>query len=234
MNTTLVINSKGGVGKTTITTNLGSYFAVNNIKTAILDYDPQESSLHWLRQRPPEAPPIHGASGGAGRVTGLRSHARYVPADTQQLILDAPAGPSKLLLQEMLERTDCILIPVAPSAIDIQATANFIKNLLLVGGVRHRDIRVAIVANRVRSSAAVYEPLERFVASLKLSFLTQILDSEVYIEAAETGRGIFEMDAAACAAQRQEFMPVVNWVRNETLPQAATPSNVIPLRVSRG
>lgn len=234
MNTTLVINSKGGVGKTTITTNLASFFAVNDVKTAILDYDPQESSLHWLRQRSPDAPPIHGASGGSGRATGLRSHARYVPADTQQLILDAPAGPSKLLLQEMLEKTDCILIPVAPSAIDIQATANFIKDLLLVGGVRHRNIRVAIVANRVRSSAAVYEPLERFVASLKLSFLTRILDSEVYIEAAETGQGIFEMDAAACLAQQQEFMPVVNWVIGDESPESAAPSNVVPLKYSRG
>lgn len=233
MNTTLVINSKGGVGKTTITTNLGSYFAVNNVKTAILDYDPQESSLHWLRQRPPEAPPIHGASGGSGPAAGLRSHARYVPADTQQLILDAPAGPSKLLLQELLAKTDSILIPVAPSAIDIQATANFIKDLLLVGGIRHRDIRVAIVANRVRSSTAVYEPLERFVRSLNLSFLTRILDSEVYIDAAETGRGIFELDTGESAAQRQEFMPVVRWVIGEQSATAA-PSNVIPLKYSRG
>ena len=234
MNTTLVINAKGGVGKTTITTNLGSYFAVSHMKTAIMDYDPQESSLHWLRQRPPEAPPIHGASGAPRQGTGLRSHARYVPADTQQLILDAPAGPSKLLLQEMLEKTDCILIPVAPSAIDIQATANFIKDLLLVGGVRHRNVRVAVVANRVRSSTSVYAPLERFVKSLNLSFLTRILDSEVYIEAAETGRGIFEMDADRSAAQRQEFMPLVRWVTGDERLEATAPANVIPLRASGG
>ncbi len=233
MNTTLVINSKGGVGKTTITTNLASYFAVNDVKAAIMDYDPQESSLHWIRQRSPEAPHIHAASGGARPGAGLRSHARYVPADTQQLILDAPAGPSKLLLQEMLERTDCIVIPVAPSSIDIQATANFIKDLLLVGGVRHRDIRVAVVANRVRSSTSVYEPLERFVASLKLSFLTRILDSEVYIEAAETALGIFEMDAARSSVQRGEFMPLIRWVTgNERLRETA-PTNVIPLKYSR-
>jgi len=232
MNTTLVINSKGGVGKTTITTNLASFFAVNDVKTTIMDYDPQESSLHWLRQRAPEAPPIHGAS-GSSRVSGLRSHARYVPADTRQLILDAPAGPSKLLLQELLEKTDCILIPVAPSSIDIQATANFIKDLLLVGGIRHRDIRVAVVANRVRSSTSVYEPLERFVTSLKLSFLTRILDSEVYIEAAETGQGVFEMDADRCAAQRQELLPLVRWVTDGKLPEQRAPANVIPLKFSQ-
>ena len=232
MNTTLVINAKGGVGKTTITTNLASYFAVNHVPTAIMDYDPQGSSLHWLRQRAPEAAPIHGASGAPNQRTGLQSLARFVPQTTQQLILDSPAGPSRLLLQDMLGRASCVVIPVAPSVMDIQATANFIKDLLLVGGVRHRNVRVAVVANRVRSSTSVYEPLERFVASLNLSFLTRVLDSDVYIEAAETGRGIFEMDPYKTADQRQEFMPLVRWVAGDVSSAAASPSNVVPLKHS--
>jgi chromosome partitioning protein len=232
MNTTLVINAKGGVGKTTITTNLASYFAANGVATAIMDYDPQGSSLHWLKQRPPAAPPIHGANGAQSQTTGLRSISKYVPPNTAQLILDAPAGPSRLLLQEMLARTASIVIPVAPSVIDIQATANFIKELLLVGGVRHRDIRVAVVANRVRSSTTVYEPLERFVSSLGLSFLARILDSEVYVEAAETGIGVFEMDPAESAVQRKEFMPVIQWVRGEDAVDPPEASNVIPLKHS--
>jgi chromosome partitioning protein len=115
---------------------------------------------------------------------------------------------------------------------DIQATANFIKELLLVGGVRHRSIRVAVVANRVRSSTSVYEPLERFVASLNLSFLTRLLDSDVYIEAAETGRGIFEMDPYRTAEQRQDFLPLVRWVINEAPSEATNASNVVPIKHS--
>jgi chromosome partitioning protein len=233
MNTTLVVNAKGGVGKTTITTNLASYFAVNNVRTAIMDYDPQGSSLHWLRQRPAEAAHIHGANGAPNQRTGLRSIAKFVPPDTQQLILDSPAGPSRLLLQELLNRTNSIVIPVAPSAIDIQATANFIKDLLLVGGIRYRSIRVAVVANRVRSSTSVYEPLERFVASLKLSFLARILDSDVYVEGAETGLGVFEMDPYKSADQRQEFLPLVRWVAGEAPPEESSSSNIIPLKHSR-
>jgi chromosome partitioning protein len=232
MNTTLVINAKGGVGKTTITTNLASYFAVNNVPTAIMDYDPQGSSLHWLGQRPPEAAPIHGANGAPNQRTGLRSYAKFVPPSTQQLIIDSPAGPSRLLLQDMLSRTSCVVIPVAPSVIDIQATATFIKDLLLVGGVRHRNVRVAVVANRVRSSTSIYEPLERFVTSLNLSFLTRILDSDVYIESAETGQGIFEMDPYRTAAQRQEFLPLVRWVTGDTSTDASSSSNVVPLKHS--
>jgi chromosome partitioning protein len=214
MNTTLVINSKGGSGKSTIATNLASFFASNGIASAIMDYDPQGSCLNWLRLRAPHAGRIHGAN-AAPQKTGLRSLRMHVPADTRQLIIDAPAGASGMLLQEMLGRAQCILVPVQPSAIDIHATANFIRDLLLAGKLRARNVRLAVVANRVRRSTPVYQPLERFLSSLSLTFLTRLSDSEVYVESAETGVGIFEMDAAACAAEREQFLPIVEWVDPE-------------------
>ena len=212
MHTTVVMNAKGGVGKTTVTTNLASWFAANGLPTTIMDYDPQGSSLRWLKARPPESPPIHAASGAPHKGAGLKSVGRFVPHDTEQLIIDAPAGPNRLLMQELLDRAQAILIPVAPSKIDIHATANFIKELLLITCNRHRGIRVAVIANRARASTAVYEPLERFVSSLRLTFLTHLLDSEIYIEAGDTGLGIFELDEARTAVQRREFMPIVEWV----------------------
>lgn len=211
MNTTLVINSKGGSGKTTVTTNLASYFAASKVPTAIMDYDPQGSCLNWLRLRTPAARRIHGANGAPQR-TGLRSLHMHVPADTRQLIIDAPAGASGLLLQDMLSRAHCIVIPVQPSAIDIHATANFIRDLLLSGRLKARNMRLAVVANRVRKSSPVYQPLERFLRSLSLTFLTRLSDSEAYVQAAETGVGIFEMDEALSRAEREQFLPIVEWV----------------------
>jgi len=241
MNTTLVINAKGGVGKTTITTNLASYFASRNEPTTIADFDPQSSSLNWLKQRPPEATKIHGADLAPRHGAGLQGARRQIPRETRQLILDAPAGPSRLLLQDLLARTQSILIPVAPSAIDIHATANFIKELLLVGQVRFRNIRLAVLANRVRSSKPVYEPLERFVASLGITFLTRVSDSDVYVEAAETGLGIYDLPADRCMAEQEEFLPIVRWAQGEAMPDApavlapttALASNVVPLNVAR-
>src|SRR5688572_19945145 len=113
LNTTLVINAKGGVGKTTITTNLASYFASRNVPTTIADFDPQHSSLNWLDHRPADVFKIHGAD-LSPRMAGSPLARRQIPRDTQQLILDAPAGPSRLLLQDLLSRTHSILIPVAP------------------------------------------------------------------------------------------------------------------------
>ena len=233
MNTTLVINSKGGSGKTTITTNLASYFATRDIPTTIMDYDPQGSSLHWLRVRAGSAARIYAANAAPQKGGRIRSVEMHVPADTQQLIIDAPAGTSGLLLQEMLSRTDCIIIPVAPSAIDIHATANFVKDLLLVGRIRTRNIQLAVVANRVRSSMPVYQPLERFLNSLGLPFLTRISDSDAYVKAAEAGIGVFEMAPSAAAAECAEFIPIVEWMGRQRDLGASGDGKVVDLAQRR-
>src|SRR5438552_16247433 len=233
MNTTLVINSKGGSGKTTIATNLASYFAASGVPTTVMDYDPQGSSMNWLRLRTQTGTRVHGANAAPQKNGRIRGVEMYVPADTQQLVIDAPAGASGLLLQEMLYRADCIIIPVAPSAIDIHATANFVRDLLLAGRVRARNIRLAVVANRVRSSMPVYQPLERFLNSLSLPFLTRISDSDAYVKAAEAGIGIFEMPPAAAAAECAEFMPIIEWVGSQRDPAVSGDGKVIDLASRR-
>ena len=214
MLTILVINSKGGSGKTTLTTNLASYYAIRKIGTAIMDYDPQGSSIQWLRVRPDEADKIHGASGAPARgAMPLRSTHAWVPVDTEVMVIDAPAGVKGLLLQELVRKSEFIVIPVAPSPIDIRATADFIKELFLTGGARNSKAKIAVVANRVRSSSTpIYAALERFLNSLKLPFLTSISDSENYLHAAEKGLGVFEMDEAATVAERRELMPMLKWL----------------------
>lgn len=214
MLTILVINSKGGSGKTTLTTNLASYYASKKIKTAIMDYDPQGSSMQWLRLRPDQAEKIHGANAAPPKGASIqRSTQAWIPADTDVLIVDAPAGVKGLLLQELVRRTNFIVIPVAPSPIDIHTTADFVKELFLFGGARTSKAKIAVVANRVRSSStSVYASLERFLNSLKLPFLTNIHDSEVYLHAAEKGLGVFEMDEATSAEERREFLPIFQWV----------------------
>jgi chromosome partitioning protein len=125
------------------------------------------------------------------------------------------------VLQDMLSRAHCILIPVAPSAIDIHATANFIRDLLLTGKIRANNIRIGVVANRVRKANPVYEPLERFLKSLNLPLLARLSDSDVFLAAAEAGLGIFEMDFAASAAERGQFQPIAEWVDREPAAAAA-------------
>jgi chromosome partitioning protein len=233
MSTTLVINAKGGVGKTTIATNLASYFASKDIPTTIADFDPQSSSLNWLALRSCDAPKVHGADLSTRLGGGFSNGRRAIPRETRQLIIDAPAGPSRLLLQDLLARAQTILIPVAPSSIDVHATANFIKELLLVGHVRVRNVRVAVLANRVRRNRAVYAPLERFVAALGIPFAGRVTDSDAYVEAAEAGLGVFDLPAEAAAEEQKEFLPIARWVLGEETPDEGASSNVVPITAAR-
>jgi chromosome partitioning protein len=232
INTTLVINPKGGSGKTTLATNLASYFAANGVATAIMDFDPQGSTMNWLRLRPAHVRKIHGAN-AAPQKTGLRTLNMHVPPGTQQLIIDAPAGASGLVLQDMLSRAHCILIPVAPSAIDIHATANFIRDLLLTGKIRANNIRLGVVANRVRKANPVYEPLERFLKALNLPLLARISDSEAFVAAAENGVGVFELEFAVSATERGQFQPIVEWVDRVPVVQGARPVPMVASAASR-
>ncbi len=215
MKTTLVINPKGGAGKTTVAINLASYFATSGIPTTVMDYDPQGSSLNWLRSRPVEAQKIHAANAAPEKFGRLRSFEMYVPPETRHLIIDPPAGASGVLLQEMLDRANAILIPLVPSVIDLHATGNFVRDLLAMGRMKTGNIRMAIVANKVRRSMPSYPPLQQLLDSLGLKLLARLIDSDVYMKAAESGAGIFEMNPSVASAECKQFMPIVEWVAEE-------------------
>jgi chromosome partitioning protein len=214
MKTTLVINPKGGAGKTTVAINLASYFATSGLSTTVMDYDPQGSSLNWLRSRPIDAPKIHGANGAPGKFGQLRSFDMYVPPETRHLIIDPPAGASGVLLHELLDRASSIVIPLVPSVIDLHATGNFLRELTAMGRMRNGNIRMAVVANKVRRSMPSYPPLQQLLDSLGLKLLARLIDSDVYMRSAESGAGIFEMNAVA-SAECKQFMPLVEWVAEE-------------------
>jgi chromosome partitioning protein len=233
MKTTLVLNPKGGSGKTTIATNLASCFAAADVPTTLMDYDPQGSSRNWLRLRPPHAPAIHCANGAPGRRDRLRSFDSYVPRETRRLIIDAPAGASGMLLQEMLERAHFILVPVVPSVIDLHATANFLRELVSYSRLRSGSVQLAVVANKVRRSMPAYRPLESFLQSSNLTLLARLLDSDVFLRAAESGVGIFEMDENLSVSERKQFMPIVEWVEDRRPPVPATDGMVYALARSR-
>jgi chromosome partitioning protein len=234
MRTILVINSKGGCGKTTVATNIASYYAAAEAKVAIQDYDPQGSCLQWLRLRPQHLSRIHGANGTPQKAHLLRTMQTWVPTETDIQLIDAPGGIKGLLLQEVVAKADMVVIPVGPSSIDVHATADFVKNLFLLGRVRARNIKVAVVANRVRSSMPVYEPLERFLRSLGLPFLTRIRDSDTYIRAAEQGMGVFDMDPHETEVEREEFLPVIHWLDSLLMPASvAADSRVVHIAEAR-
>lgn len=208
MRTILVLNAKGGCGKSTISTNLASYFAWEEEKKVVLeDFDPQGSSSEWLQARGEEWP----------EITGIKAWKEPVkpPRDTDVVILDAPAAIYGKDLTALVRRAETILIPVLPSPIDMRAAAHFIHDLLLVGKVSRKQTKIAIIANRVRENTNVYHSLERFLKHLKIPVVATLRDTQNYIKAAERGVGIFEMAPSTVYTDLEQWEPLTKWLRSK-------------------
>ncbi len=211
----IVINTKGGCGKTTIATNLASHYASQGFVTALMDYDPQGSSTRWLKLRPRDKEAIHGINGHQRpSMQTTRVWQMRIPAETDRLIIDAPAGVTGETLQNFVQQVDTILIPVLPSPIDIHSATAFIKDLLLIGKVRSLGVRVGVIANRTRKNTLVYKSLERFLSSLNLPFITSLRDTQHYVHAFERGIGIQEMWDKRVEPDKLNWIPVINWLED--------------------
>ncbi len=204
----LVVNPKGGCGKSTLATNLASYYATWEVPVALIDLDAQQSSLEWLGQRPGTLYPIEGIDGSRGRLG--------VPGRIRRVIMDAPARTGKNQLQRFFGQADEILIPVLPSPIDIRAAGHFIGELLLDRMLKKS--RVGLVANRVRENTLIYSNLERFLRTLKVPLVTHLRDTQNYIRAAEGGRGIFEMAPYLVDRDIDTWRPLITWVEKSKMP----------------
>ncbi len=211
----MVLNTKGGCGKSTVATNLASYFAYEQeLNVALEDFDPQGSSMDWLQARPDYYPEIKG-------IRAYQDPAR-APKNTDVVIIDAPAATYGKDMSSLVRRADTILIPVLPSPIDIRAAAQFIHDLLLQGKVSRKQTRIAVVANRVRENTRVYHTLEKFLKSLKIPFIATLRDTQNYIRSAEQGIGIFEMAPSSVYKDLEQWERLTRWLRSKrSLPEAA-------------
>lgn len=207
MRTIMTLNAKGGCGKSTLATNLASYYADQGKAVTLVDFDPQGSSLGWLAARPAERPPIEGLAGFEGTVR--------LPRHTEVAIFDAPARSHGKELTALIRRSETVLIPVLPSPMDIRAAARFIEELLTVGKVSRDETRLAVVANRVREYTLIYHSLQAFLNSLDIPFIATLRDTQNYIRAAERGLGIFELAPSLVWPDLEQWEPLIKWLNSK-------------------
>jgi chromosome partitioning protein len=210
-----IINVKGGCGKTTVATNLASAYAKQNINTALLDYDPQGSSMFWLKSRPSAAPKLHGIAAYPNKSNAVtRSFQLRLPQQTERAIIDTPAGLTGLGLIDQLRFTDVILIPVLPSSIDIHATADFIRDLFLIAKVRPHRTRVSIICNRVKPNTLSFRALERFLQALEIPVIAQLRETQNYVTASETGLGVHELNSRTNQQDIDAWQQIIDWLEH--------------------
>lgn len=208
-------------------TNIASHFAAMGKVVRLFDHDSQGSSLQWLKRRTEEFPLIHGVDAAKRPDNHMtRSWQLRVPPETDVVVIDTPAGIDVPDLAAMLVEHDFLIIPVLPSPIDIHATAHFIKDILLVGKARKKQINVAVVANRVRKNTRMYSQLERFLFTLKIPFVTSLRDTQNYSHAIEQGIGVQEIRQPRARIDQQQWMPLINWLET---PVSRSVAEVRPL-----
>lgn len=208
----VIFNPKGGSGKTTLSTNLASYYSSQGLKTALMDYDMQGSSTYWLSRRPEHLMSIQSIPAFKQANGMTRSFLLRLEPDVQRVIVDSPAGADVSAFRSTLSDADAILIPVLPSDIDIHAVTRSIADLLLRAKVTQRGQRIAVVANRSRTNTLIYRRLELFLHSLEIPFLTTLRDTQNYVKAAEMGIGIFEMKPYLVKPDLQTWQPLLDWL----------------------
>ncbi len=212
LNKIVVINPKGGCGKTTLSTNLAAYFANRGPIPAVMDCDPQGSSMTWLERRPESKPPIHGIAAFKRTMQATRSWQLRVPQETTNLIVDSPASLTHDDLREVTRDACSILVPVMPSSIDIHAASRCIADLLLVAKVDRRDRKLAVVANRTRKNTKSFQKLMRFLDSLGIPIIAVMRDSQNFVHAVEEGIGICEMTPYKVKKDMEQLEKIIAWL----------------------
>lgn len=208
MRTILVLNAKGGCGKSTISTNLASYFAYEMGKKVVLaDYDPQESSLAWLEARDENRPHIEG-------IAAYKDPVR-VPKDTDYLIMDAPARVHGKELTQLMRKAETVLFPVLPSPIDMRAAKKYMEELVKNGRVSRKEVKIGVIANRVRENTIIFAELYDFIKTMKLPYVATLRDTQNYIRAEERGIGIFEMAPSQVYQDLEDWEPLTKWLRSK-------------------
>ncbi len=204
----MVLNAKGGCGKSTLATNIASYFATQGAAVALVDYDPQRSSLDWLARRPDNRATITGVAGYDG---GLK----HAPRNADFLVIDAPARSHGAELVDLVKHAETIVVPVLPSTIDIQATSTFLEELKGVGKIARKQAKIAAVANRVRDNTLIFDDLDEYLTKARIPYVAALREAQNYVRAYTRGLGIFELPEYLAWPDWSDWEPLTAWLRSK-------------------
>src|SRR5210317_485705 len=204
----MVLNAKGGCGKSTLATNIASYFATQGASVALADYDPQRSSLDWLDRRPADRAEIAG-------VVGYEDGLRHCPRSADIVVIDAPARTHAKELTDLVRHAETIVVPVLPSTIDMQATTVFLDELRKVGKIARKQAKFGLVANRVRDNTLIFDDLDEYLTKAKAPYIAALREAQNYVRAYTRGLGIFELPEYLAWPDWDEWEPLTAWLRSK-------------------
>ena len=208
MKTVLVASSKGGAGKTTIATHLAAQSAIDGLRTALVDADPQASSTRWAQKRA-------GLDSAVLAIDGTRRRAwrKQVPDDTQRVIVDGAAGAMAEELDPFLETVDAVIVPVVPSTFDIEATVPFLDSLARHPRVRKGTLRVGLVGNKLKPWTNVSQQALDLLRQWPNQLIAQLRDSQGYVVTTALGKSLFDYHSAQVREHQSDWQPLLRWLK---------------------
>jgi len=209
----VVANPKGGVGKSTLATNLAGYLARQGHGVMLGDVDRQQSARDWLALRPASLPAI--STWEVQRDAVVRP-----PKGTTHAVLDTPAGLHGKRLDAVMKLADCVLVPLQPSLFDIRATHEFVRQLL--AHRRSQGVRLALVGMRVREGTIAADQLRGFLGRMELPVIAYLRDTQNYVHLAARGLTLWDVAAGRVERDLAQWQPIIDWAAPERTPSKGT------------
>lgn len=199
-----VVNPKGGVGKSTFSTNLAGYFASRGHKVMLGDADVQHSSRAWLSLRPANLPPILSWDIGEGNIL-------KPPKGTTHVVIDTPAGIAGKKLDAILKIADKIVVPLQASMFDILATQDFLNKI----AKREEKCQVGILGMRVNARTKAADQLAHYVEQLGLPVLGYLRDTQNYIQLAAHGATLWDVAPSKVEKDLAQWDEILAWLNRK-------------------
>ena len=202
----LVANSKGGVGKSTLASNLAGFYAGRGERTMLGDLDRQQSIGSWLKLRPQGVPSITSwdfSSEGVAKP----------PRGVTHIVLDTPAGFDGAALRDAVKVAAKIIVPCQASLFDIQTTHAFLGRLAEHGATVANG-RVAVVGTRIDARTRAAAQLERYVQENQVPFLGFLRDTQNYVQLSAQGLTLWDVAPARVQQDLEQWTPIIHWTSN--------------------
>lgn len=198
MEAILIANPKGGSGKTTLSTNIAGYLASTGKHVAMLDLDRQKSASLWLAQRGSDLPIIWPMQGQKQQADAL--------------VIDSPAGLHGKNLEHAIRLVQKIVVPIAPSLFDIQASYDFLHALSEEKAARKGRVQIGVVGMRMAPRTRAAVTLEQFLAQLDVPVLGYLREAQVYVNAAFEGKSIFDLPPHLAEQDVAQWSDLIRWL----------------------